>query len=128
MTDENTSTVIVNIHGLLGEQDGVQIEFEEELLVEEGEFVLDEVRYQIIRIIIEDVGDSLRQIVRSNQKHLLPKNLTFRLEYIMNQLYLKYGLIHGDITFRNICFKNNQLYLIDFDKAKEIDIFSFDYN
>ena len=79
-------------------------------------------------IIIEDVGDSLRQIVRSNQKHLLPKNLIFRLEYIMKQLYLKYGLIHGDITFRNICFKNNQLYLIDFDKAKEIDIFSFDYN
>ena len=44
MTDENTSTLIVNIHGLLGEQGGVQIEFEEELLVEEGEFVLDEVR------------------------------------------------------------------------------------
>ena len=44
ITDENTSNVIVNIHGLLGEQDGVQIEFEEELLVEEGEFVLDEVR------------------------------------------------------------------------------------
>ena len=55
MTDENTSTVIVNIHGLLGEQDGVQIEFEEELLVEEGEFVLDEVRYEIVRIINEDV-------------------------------------------------------------------------
>ena len=55
MTDENTSTVIVNIHGLLGEQDGVQIEFEEELLVEEGEFVLDEVRYEIVRIVNEDV-------------------------------------------------------------------------
>ena len=55
MTDENTSNVIVNIHGLLGEQDGVQIEFEEELLVEEGEFVLDDVNYQIVRIINEDV-------------------------------------------------------------------------
>ena len=55
MTDENTSTVIVNIHGLLGEQDGVKIEFEEELLMEEGEFVLDEVRYEIVRIINEDV-------------------------------------------------------------------------
>ena len=55
MNDENSSTVIVNIHGLLGEQDGVQIEFEEELLVEEGEFVLDEVNYQIVRIINEDV-------------------------------------------------------------------------
>ena len=78
-------------------------------------------------IIIEDVGDSLRKIIRSNQKHLLPKNLIFRLDYIMKQLYLKYGLVHGDITFRNICLKNDQLYLIDFDKTREIDIHSFDY-
>ena len=63
MTDENTSTVIVNIHGLLGEQDGLQIEFEEELLVEEGEFVLDEVRYQIVRIINEDVEYPLVYVV-----------------------------------------------------------------
>ena len=63
MTDENTSTVIVNIHGLLGEQDGVQIEFEEELLMEEGEFVLDEVRYQIVRIINEDVEYPLVYVV-----------------------------------------------------------------
>ena len=55
MTDEKTSTVIVNIHGLLGEKDGVQIEFEEELLEEEGEFVLDDVSYKIVRIIDEDV-------------------------------------------------------------------------
>ena len=63
MTDENTPTVIVNIHGLLGEQDGVQIEFEEELLVEEGEFVLDEVRYEIVRIINEDVEYPLVYVV-----------------------------------------------------------------
>ena len=63
MTEENTSTVIVNIHGLLGEQDGVQIEFEEELLVEEGEFVLDEVRYEIVRIINEDVEYPLVYVV-----------------------------------------------------------------
>ena len=63
MTDENTSTVIVNIHGLLGEQDGLQIEFEEELLVEEGEFVLDEVRYQIVSIINEDVEHPLVYVV-----------------------------------------------------------------
>lgn len=63
MTDENTYTVIVSIHGLLGEQDGVQIEFEEELLVEEGEFVLDEVRYEIVRIINEDVEYPLVYVV-----------------------------------------------------------------
>ena len=63
MTDENTSTVIVNIHGLLGEQDGIHIEFEEGLLVEEGEFVLDEVRYEIVRIINEDVEYPLVYVV-----------------------------------------------------------------
>jgi len=63
MTEENPSTVIVNIHGLLGEQDGVQIEFEEELLVEEGEFILDEVTYQIVRIINEDVEYPLVYVV-----------------------------------------------------------------
>ena len=63
MNDENTSTVIVNMHGLLGEQDGLQVEFEEELLVEEGEFVLDEVNYQIVRIINEDVEYPLVYVV-----------------------------------------------------------------
>ena len=55
MTDENTSTIVVNIRGLLGEKDGVKIEFEEELLVEDGEFLLDDVSYKIVRIIDEDV-------------------------------------------------------------------------
>tara|TARA_B100000686_G_C16099982_1_gene622755 strand:- start:246 stop:467 length:222 start_codon:yes stop_codon:yes gene_type:complete len=63
MINENTPNVTVNIHGLLGEQDGVQIEFEEELLVEEGEFVLNEVRYQIVRIINEDVEFPLVYVV-----------------------------------------------------------------
>ena len=63
ITDENTSAVIVSIHGLLGEQDGVQIEFEEELLEGQVEFVLDEVRYQIVRIINEDVEHPLVYVV-----------------------------------------------------------------
>ena len=63
MTDLNTSTVIVNIHGLLGEQDGIQLEFEEELLEEKGEFVLDDVSYQIVRIINEDVEYPLVYVV-----------------------------------------------------------------
>ena len=61
--DENTSTLIVNIHGLLGEQDGVQTEFEEELLIEQGEFVLDKVNYQIVRVINEDVEHPLVYVV-----------------------------------------------------------------
>lgn len=55
MTDENPSTVIVNMHGLLGEQEVIQMEFEEELLQEKEQFVFDNVAYEIVRIINEDV-------------------------------------------------------------------------
>ena len=55
MTDENPSTVIVNMHGLLGEQEVIQMEFEAELLVEQEQFVFDNVAYEIVRIINEDV-------------------------------------------------------------------------
>ena len=55
MTDENPSSIIVNMHGLLGEQEVVQIEIEAERLVEEEQFVLDNVAYEIVSIINEDV-------------------------------------------------------------------------
>ena len=55
MTDENHSTVIVNMHGLLAEQEVIQMEFEEELLQEKEQFVFDNMAYEIVRIIIEDV-------------------------------------------------------------------------
>ena len=55
MSDENPSTVIVNMHGLLGEQEVIQMEFEEELLQEKEQFVFDNVAYEIVRIINENV-------------------------------------------------------------------------
>ena len=55
MFDENSSTDIVNFHGLLGEQESIQMEFAEELLEEEGQFIIDNVEYKIVRIINEDV-------------------------------------------------------------------------
>jgi len=55
MTDETPSTVIVNMHGLLGEQEVIQMEFEAELLQEKEQFVFDNVAYEIVRIINEDV-------------------------------------------------------------------------
>ena len=55
MTYENPSTVIVNMHGLLGEQEVIQMEFEAELLQEKEQFIFDNVAYEIIRIINEDV-------------------------------------------------------------------------
>ena len=55
MFDENSRTVIVNFHGLLGEQDSIKMEFAEELLEEEGQFIIDNVEYKIVQIINEDV-------------------------------------------------------------------------
>ena len=55
MTEENPSTVIVNMHGLLGEQEVIQMEFEAELLQEKEQFVFDYVDYEILFIINEDV-------------------------------------------------------------------------
>ena len=55
MTDENPSTVIVNMHGLLGEQEVIQMEFEAELLQEKEQFVFDNVDYEIASIMNEDV-------------------------------------------------------------------------
>lgn len=43
------------MHGLLGEQEVIQMEFEAELLVEQEQFVFDNVSYEIVRIINEDV-------------------------------------------------------------------------
>ena len=43
------------MNGLLGEQEVIQMEFEAELLQEEEQFVFDNVAYEIVRIINEDV-------------------------------------------------------------------------
>ena len=55
MTDENPTTVIINMHGLLGEQEVIQMELERELLQEKEQFVFDNVAYEIVRVINEDV-------------------------------------------------------------------------
>ena len=55
MPEENPTTVIVNMHGLLGEQEVMQMEFAAEFLVEQEQFVFDNVAYEIVRIINEDV-------------------------------------------------------------------------
>jgi len=55
MIDENPSTVIVNMHGLIGEKEVIQMEIEDEFLIEKGQFVFDDVAYVIVHIINEDV-------------------------------------------------------------------------
>ena len=63
MTGERSSTVIVNIHGLLGKQDVTQMEFEAEFLQEDEQFVFENVAYKIVRIINEDVEYPLVYVV-----------------------------------------------------------------
>ena len=55
MTDENPPNVIVNMNGLVGEQEVIQMEFEAEILQEKEQFVFDNVAYEIVIIINEDV-------------------------------------------------------------------------
>ena len=43
------------MHGLMGEKEVIQMEFEAELLQEKEQFVFDNVAYEIVRIINEDV-------------------------------------------------------------------------
>ena len=63
MFDDNSSTVIVNIHGLLLEQDSIQMEFAEELLYEGYQFIMDNVEYEIVQIINEDVEYSVVYVI-----------------------------------------------------------------
>ena len=57
MTEENPSSFIKNMHGLLEDQEVIQMEFEEELIQEKEQFVFDNVAYEIVGIINEDVED-----------------------------------------------------------------------
>ena len=57
MTEENPSSFIKNMHGLLEDQEVIQMEFEEELIQEKDQFVFDNVAYEIVGIINEDVED-----------------------------------------------------------------------
>ena len=63
MINENPSTVIVNMHGLMGEKEVIQMEIEEGLLIEKGQFVFDDVAYEIVHIINEDVEHPVVYVV-----------------------------------------------------------------
>ena len=51
------------MHGLLGEKEVIQMEYEEELLQEKEQFVFDNVAYEIVHIINEDVEYPLVYVV-----------------------------------------------------------------
>ncbi len=55
MSEENEQTILVRMHGLLGESEGALLELEVENLEEGSEFDHDSVAYQVTRTILEDV-------------------------------------------------------------------------
>ena len=59
LSEESEENILVNLHGLLGEPDAVQIEIASENLVEGSQFVYDNVAYQVTRTIMEDVEHPL---------------------------------------------------------------------
>ena len=42
----------------------------------------------------------------------------------IGDLYKEYNLLHGDITTRNICIRDNNVYLIDYEWTTEVIILS----
>ena len=58
-SEESEENILVNLHGLLGEPDAVQIEIASENLEEGSQFVYDNVAYQVTRSIMEDVEHPL---------------------------------------------------------------------
>ena len=55
MSEESEQTILVRIHGLLGESEGTLMELDVENLEEGNEFDHDNVAYQVTRTILEDV-------------------------------------------------------------------------
>ena len=55
MSEESEQSILVRIHGLLGESEGTLMELDAENLEEGNEFDHDNVAYQVTRTILEDV-------------------------------------------------------------------------
>ena len=59
MSEESSENILVNLHGLLGEPEAVQIEIAPENLDEGSQLVYDNVAYQVTRTIMDDVEHPL---------------------------------------------------------------------
>jgi hypothetical protein len=59
LSEESTENILVNLHGLLGETEAVQIEIAPNNLEEGSHLVYDKVAYQVTRTIIDDVEHPL---------------------------------------------------------------------
>ena len=59
VSQETEENIRVNLHGLLGETEAVQVDIPSENLVEGSLFIYNEVEYQVTRTIFEDVEHPL---------------------------------------------------------------------
>ena len=59
LSQETEENILVNLHGLLGEPEAVQVDIPSENLVEGSQFVYNNVAYQVTRTILEDVEHPL---------------------------------------------------------------------
>ena len=70
---------------------------------------------------ISDVGDVINVYRRKNRNHSI--NVKENIDKMIEIMYNKYGLVHGDIKDKNICVdSNNKVRLIDFDRTKKADM------
>ena len=59
LSQETEENIRVNLHGLLGETEAVQVDIPSENLVEGSQFIYNNVAYQVTRTILEDVEHPL---------------------------------------------------------------------
>ena len=58
-SQENEENIRVNLHGVIGEPEAVQVDISSEKLVEGSQFIYNNVAYQVTRTILEDVEHPL---------------------------------------------------------------------
>ena len=59
LSQETEENIRVNLHGLLGETEAIQVDIPSENLVEGSQFIYNNVTYQVTRTILEDVEHPL---------------------------------------------------------------------
>ena len=59
MSEESSENILVNLHGLLGETEAVQVKITPENLEEGSQLVYENVAYQVTRTIMDDVENPL---------------------------------------------------------------------
>jgi tRNA A-37 threonylcarbamoyl transferase component Bud32 len=80
-----------------------------------------------MKIIMTYKGENISDKNVNINLEVIPKDWKLQLYHILRTLK-KYNLYHNDITCRNLCIKDNILYLIDFGNCKKfVDLYYRNY-